>query len=121
MNMVMIVVEQLVERGSVERAFLGVALDSKYGPALAVSLGLSRPRGARVTRITPGSPAEKARLREGDVILRFNGVRIDNDSHLISLVSLTEVDSEVPLQIYRERQLIEVLVKLEKAPAKAVK
>lgn len=121
MNMVMIVVEQLVERGSVERAYLGVALDSKYGPALAVSLGLSRSRGARVTRITPDSPAEKARLREGDVILRFNGVRIDNDSHLISLVSLTEVDSEVPLQIYRERQLIEVLVKLEKAPAKAAK
>jgi serine protease Do len=114
-NMVMIVVKQLIERGSVERAFLGVALDGKFGPAVAMAVGLTRPRGARITRVEPDSPAAVARLRVGDIILRYNGVRIDNDSHLISLVSLTEVGKEIPLEIFRDRQLMEILVKLTKA------
>ena len=114
-NMVMVVVKQLVERGSVERAFLGVALDAKFGPALAISVGLTRPRGARITRVEPGSPAAAANLRAGDVILRYNGVRIDNDSHLISLVSLTEVGKDIPLEIFRDRQIVALLVQLGKA------
>ena len=114
-NMVMIVVKQLIERGSVERAFLGVALDGKFGPAVATAVGLTRPRGARITRVEPDSPAAVAKLRAGDIVLRYNGVRIDNDSHLISLVSLTEVGKEIPLEIFRDRQFLEVLVKLAKA------
>ena len=87
--------------------------------AVAMAVGLTRPRGARITRVTPGSPAEAARLQAGDIILRYNGVRIDNDSHLISLVSLTEVGKEVPLQIFRDRSAVEILVKVGKAPPKA--
>lgn len=119
MNMVMVIVKQLVERGSVERAFLGVALDSKFGPTVAMAVGLTRPRGARVTRITPGSPADVAKLRAGDIVLRYNGVRVDNDSHLISLVGLTEVGKSVPLEVFRDRTVIELLVKVGKAPLKA--
>jgi serine protease Do len=115
-NMVMVIVKQLIERGTVERAYMGVALDSKFGPAVAIAVGLSRPRGARVTRITPGSPAEHAKLQPGDIILRYNGVRIDNDSHLISLVSLTEVGKKVVLQIFRDRHLQELPVTLAKSP-----
>jgi serine protease Do len=115
-NMVMVVVKQLVERGSVERAYLGVHLDSKFGPAVAMAVGLTRPRGARITQIIPGSPSEAAKLQEGDIILRYNGVRIDNDSHLISLVSLTEVGKDVPLQVFRDRRMMEVLVKVGKKP-----
>ncbi len=117
-NMVMVIVKQLVERGAVERAYLGVALDSKFGPAVAMAVGLNRPRGARVTRITPGSPAEVAKLQAGDIVLRYNGVRIDNDSHLISLVSLTEVGKEVLLQVFRDRRAIDVPVRVGKAPPK---
>jgi serine protease Do len=115
-NMVMVVARQLIERGTVERAFMGVALDSKFGPAVAVAVGLSRPRGARVTRVTPGSPAEQAKLQPGDIILRYNGVKVDNDSHLISLVSLTEVGKKVILQVFRDRQILEVPVSLAKSP-----
>ena len=117
-NMVMVIVKQLVERGSVQRAHLGVALDRKFGPAVAMAVGLTRPRGARITHITPGSPAEAAKLQAGDIILRYNGVRIDNDSHLISLVGLTEVGKELPLQLYRDRRFIEVLVKVGRKPPK---
>jgi serine protease Do len=118
-NMVMVIVKQLVEHGSVERAFLGVALDGKFEAAVAISVGLTRPRGARITRITPGSPAEASHLQVGDVILRYNGVRVDNDSHLISLVSLTEVGKEVPVQIFRNRQIMDLPVRVGKAPARS--
>jgi serine protease Do len=115
-NMVMVIVKQLIERGTVERAFMGVALDSKFGPAVAVAVGLNRPRGARVTRVTPGSPSELAKLQPGDIILRYNGVKVDNDSHLISLVSLTEVGKKIILEVFRDRQILELPVTLAKSP-----
>jgi serine protease Do len=121
-NMVMIIAKQLVERGSVTRAFLGVALNSKFGPAVATSVGLLRPRGTQITKITPGSPAEVAKLQTGDVILEYNGNRVDDDSHLINMVSLTEVGKEVPVVILRDHKVITVKVKVGQAPpARATK
>jgi serine protease Do len=116
-NMVMIIAKQLVERNSVVRAFLGVALDSGFDPATAISVGLSRPRGTRVKDVTPGSPAGLAKLQKGDVILEYGGVRVDNDSHLIYLVSLTEIGREVPLTIFRDQKIMNVMVKLAAAPS----
>ncbi len=117
-NMVLLIARQLVERGSVTRAFLGVALDSKFSPAAATSVGLLRPRGARITRVTPGSPAEAAKLQTGDVILKYNGVPIENDSHLINMVSLTEVGKEIPLVVFREQKVVALTVKVGAAPPK---
>ncbi|HEV3136835.1 MAG TPA: trypsin-like peptidase domain-containing protein [Pirellulales bacterium] len=116
-NMVMIVARQLVQRGSVERAFLGVTLDRDFDSAMAISVGLKRPRGARIKDITPSSPAAVAKLQKGDVILEYGGVRIDNDSHLINLVSLTEVGREIPLLVFRDQKLTNVKVKLASAPS----
>ena len=117
-NMVMIVARQLVDRGSVTRAFLGVKLDSKFGPASAITVGLQRPRGARITHITEGAPAEAAGLEVGDVILEYSGVRIDNDSHLINLVSLTEVGKEVPIVVFRNRKVLTVKVRVGTSPTR---
>ncbi len=117
-NMVMVVARQLVERGTVVRAFLGVALDSKFSPAAATSVGLRRPRGARITRITPGSPAEAAHLQAGDVILKYNGVPVDNDTHLINMVTVSEVAKEVPLIVFRDQKLMTISVKVGAAPPK---
>ncbi|OYV86226.1 MAG: hypothetical protein B7Z73_12115 [Planctomycetia bacterium 21-64-5] len=75
-------------------------------------MGLARRQGAHVTAVTPGGPAEAARLQRGDVILRFNGVRIENDTHLIYVVSLTDVAKEVPVEIYRAGQVMHVNVKV---------
>ncbi|MBI3838929.1 MAG: trypsin-like peptidase domain-containing protein [Planctomycetia bacterium] len=116
-NMVMIIARQLVQRGTVERAFLGVSLDAGFDPAMAISVGLKRPRGARIKDVTPNSPAAVAKLQRGDVILEYGGVRIDNDSHLINLVSLTEVGREIPLSILRDQKLMNVKVKVASAPS----
>jgi serine protease Do len=111
-NMAMVIARQLVERGTVVRAFLGVRLDAKFGPAMATTVGLQRPRGTRITEITPGSPAESAKLQVNDIILEYDGVRIDNDSHLINLVSLTPVGKDVPVVVLRQRSLLTVRVKV---------
>jgi serine protease Do len=101
-NMAMVIADQLIERGMVVRAFLGVRLDASFGPAEAAQLGMSRPEGARVTGITRNSPAELARILVGDVILDFDGTRVEDDVHLINLVSLTPVNKEVEIRLLRE-------------------
>lgn len=111
-NMVMHVAKQLVERGSVTRAFLGVHLDSKFTAETAARLGLPRVQGARVSGITPKSPAERSKLSVGDVILQFDGVRIDDDNHLVNLVSLTPVEKDVPVIVFREGKAVSLTVRV---------
>jgi serine protease Do len=111
-NMVMNIAKQLVERGNVVRAFLGVTLDSKFTEAAATKLGLPQLEGGHISAITPRSPAEAARLQVDDVILEFNGTAIENDGHLVNLVSLTEVGKEVPIVVFRQQKMLRMTVKV---------
>jgi len=111
-NMAMVIADQLIERGMVVRAYLGVRLDSSFGPTEAAKLGLSRPEGARVSGVTKNSPAEQARILVGDIILEFDGTRIEDDMHLINLVSLTPVQKEVDVRLLREGRLISLRVRV---------
>ena len=107
-NMFVLVARQLIEQGKVSRAFLGVTLDSSFGAARATELGLPRPMGARVIKVSENSPAAAADLREGDVILQFNGVAVDNDTHLVNLVKLTQIGKQVTLIVLRDRRTLTV-------------
>jgi serine protease Do len=109
-NMFMFAARQLIETGKVTRAYLGVNLDSRFGPAAAAELGLPNPMGTRVLSVTRGSPAEAARLLPGDVILRIDGVRVEDDAHLVNLVSLIEVGKRVPLVIFRDGKTLTLSV-----------
>jgi len=111
-NMFMVIARQLIERGKVTRAFLGVNLNSKFGPAAAAEAGLPAPMGAQINGITKGSPAEAAKLQAGDIILEFNHIPIEDDAHLVNLVSLTEVGIKIPLVIFRDRKTITLEVQV---------
>ena len=111
-NMAMVVARQLIEHGTVSRAYLGVTLDRNFNQAAALKLGLSWPMGARVVGITDNSPAQRAKLQVDDVILEINGVAVDDDNHLVSAVALTEVDKELPLTVYRGGKPIKINVKV---------
>ena len=111
-NMAMSVARQLIERGAVVRAFLGVQLDSKFTGEAAAKLGLPRMEGARVSGVTSGSPAELAQIHVGDVILQFEGQRIEDDGHLVNLVSTTPLEKEVSMTIFREGRSVAVRVKV---------
>jgi S1-C subfamily serine protease len=75
-------------------------------------LGLPRLVGAHVSGVTPNSPAEAAKLQVGDVILEFNHTPIEDDAHLINLVSLTEVGKTVPVVIFRDRRPMTVMIEV---------
>jgi serine protease Do len=117
-DMAMIVAKQLIDHGSVTRAYLGVKFydrerdKDKFTTAEALRMGLTRPVGARISGVTAKSPAEAAKLQPDDVILEFNGIPIEDDSHLIFLVSLTEVGKEVPLVIFRNKQKLTLNVRV---------
>jgi serine protease Do len=100
-NMFMVIAKQLIETGKVTRAYLGVTLDGHFGPTVALEAGLPGLIGARIASITKDSPAEAAHLQPGDIILEFNRVAVEDDSHLINLVGLAPVGQEVPLTVFR--------------------
>ena len=101
-NMAVAIAQQLIDRGSVVRAYLGVRLDAEFTPVRASRLGLPQSSGALVSAVTANSPAATANLRRGDVIMKLNGRRVEDDAHLVNLVSLTPVGEQVDLVIYRE-------------------
>jgi serine protease Do len=111
-NMFMNVARQLIDRGTVTRAFMGVNLNAKFGPAMAAELGLPRPMGALVTAVTPDSPAARADLRTGDVILEFDHVAVESDSHLVNMVSMTPVGRPVPVTVFRNRQALRLTIEV---------
>jgi serine protease Do len=105
-SMVMFVTRQLVETGGVSRAYLGVTLDRAFTQKQAHRLGMVRPVGAHVSAVTTGSPADVAGIRADDVILEVDGVAIEDDDHLVSLVSVTPTDRTVKLEVFRNRERI---------------
>lgn len=111
-HMAIIVARQLVTSGNVTYAYLGVSWDSAFTPAEAAQLGLPQLGGARVKQVTPGSPASNAKLRTGDVIVRFDGIEIEDGTHLANLVGLTPVGKRLPVVIYRSGQALTVQVTL---------
>ena len=103
-NMAVVVAQQLMSTGRVARAYLGVHVDGQFNAETATRLGLERLVGARVTGITPRSPAENAEIRPNDVILTFDGVTIEDSDHLVNLVKTTDVGKSVPVVVVRDRQ-----------------
>ena len=101
--MVMFVSRQLVEHGQVHRAYLGVSLDKTFTPQHADRLGMPRPVGALVLGVTPGAPADRAGIRREDVIIEYDGRPVDDDDHLLSLVSTTPLGRTVAVVIFRDR------------------
>jgi serine protease Do len=113
-NIVVRVMRQLIETGTVERGFLGVTLDVNFNSTLARDLGMRRQMGTRISQVTERSPAAKANLQVNDVILRFDGMQVEDMDHLINLVNRTEINRQVELLIFREKKLQKSYVSIGK-------
>jgi serine protease Do len=109
------VVNQLESHGKVSRGWLGVQIQ-EVTPAIAASLGLHGESGALVSVVTPNSPGAKAGLKQGDVVLSFNGSEVKQLRDLPRLVAATAPDSTANLQVWRNSQSTELQVKLGEAP-----
>lgn len=121
-NLAKNVVAQLVKYGQTRRGWLGVRIQD-VTPEIAEGFGLKgKARGALVSSLTEGSPAGKAGIQEGDIILSFDGQDIDAMRRLPRIVAETEVGKKVPVAIWRKGSDITVTVELgqmEQADAKA--
>jgi serine protease Do len=102
---------QLREKGRVVRGWLGVQVQ-RVTPELAKSFGLDRERGALVADVMPDTPAEKAGIERGDVIIEFNGRKIEEMNDLPRAVANTAPNTDVPVKILRKGQEKVVQVKV---------
>jgi serine protease DegQ len=100
-NMVREVVEQLLEHGNVQRGRIGVAIQD-VTPALAQALDLPADRGALVTQVEPGSPAERADIRAGDVVVAVDGEAVESAADLRNEVGLVRAGGSVEVAILRD-------------------
>ncbi len=92
--------EQLRATGKVQRGRLGVQID-QVSKEVAESLGLSKAQGALVRGVEQGSPAEKAGLEPGDIILKFEGKTIEKSSDLPRMVGNTKPGTRSAIQVWR--------------------
>ena len=99
------VIDQLVKFGETKRGWLGVRIQ-EVTKEIADVEKLKNTEGALVASVGEKSPAEKAGLQPGDIILKFDGQKIDTMRTLPKLVSRTEVGKTVELEIWRDKKLI---------------
>ena len=111
MDVAMEVVEQLKEKGSVSRGWLGVQIQ-RVDRDLAESFGLDRAAGALVTRVFADSPADRAGLEEGDIIIEFGGRAIDLSSDLPQVVGRIKAGAETTMEVVRNGKALEIAVKV---------
>jgi serine protease Do len=103
--------DDLVRDGKVTRGRIGVQIQD-VNQALANSFGLPKPQGALISGVEPGSPAEKAGLKSGDVVLGINGKEINQLSELSGAIAATKPENNARLQIWREGKSRDVDVRV---------
>ena len=106
-NMARGVMEQLIKYGSVKRGQLGVSMYT-VTPDIAHSLGLANAVGALVSQVVEGSPADKAGIRTGDVIISVNGQPVKSNSELRNTIGLLRVGDKVDIGLMRDGKPVRV-------------
>jgi serine protease Do len=109
------VLDQLKQYGETRRGWLGVHVQNVTGE-IAESLGLDEPMGALVAKVAPDGPAAAAGVKASDVILKFDGQVIENMRDLPRAVVGAQIGKEVPLQLLRDGETMDVSVKIGRLP-----
>jgi len=109
------VADQLIATGSVKRAYLGVTLQP-LSTDLREQFGVGVGEGALVASVFEGSPAEKAGIDTGDVILKFAGEKVANSSHLQGIVERLPIDKSYDVQVLRDGKPTRLDVTLKQMP-----
>ena len=95
------VIDQLQKYGKTRRGWLGVRIQ-QVSDEIAENLGLDKARGAMVASVSPGGPAEKAKIEPGDVVLTFDGKEVNEMRRLPRIVAETPIDKKSPITIWRK-------------------
>jgi serine protease Do len=114
-NLVKAVVAQLKDFGHPRRGWLGVRIQ-QVTPDIAESLGLHEASGAMVAGVNDGGPADRAHIRNGDIILKFNGQDVKEMRTLPRIVADSEVGKSVPVVLWRDGKETTVQATLAEKP-----
>ena len=105
------IIAQLRQFGHPRRGWLGVRIQNMT-PELAQGLKMAKPMGALIAAVTDGGPADKAGIKQGDVVIRFNNQNIGEMRHLPLIVAETPFDTLVPVTVLRQGKEMNLTVKL---------
>ena len=109
------VMEQIISQGSVIRGWIGIEAQD-ITPELAESFKLKEVRGSLIAGVLRGSPAERAGLRPGDVLLGIDGVQVTDSSSMLNLISSLKPDNKAVLSIARNQNKVQVPITIGKRP-----
>jgi serine protease Do len=110
-NMVTAIKDQLIKAGKVSRGYLGVSIQD-VTPELMETFDLKTTEGVLIADVSKNSPAERAGLRRGDVVVEFEGKKVLNVGQFRNMVSLTSPESEAKIVFIRDGKIKESSVKL---------
>ncbi|MDQ7788048.1 MAG: DegQ family serine endoprotease [Thermodesulfovibrionales bacterium] len=114
-NMVRLIMDQLIQKGQVTRGWVGVTIQ-ELTPELASEFGLKRSNGALVSDVAKDSPAAKAGILRGDIILEFNGKEVKDVSSLRNMVAQSKSGTEISMKILRSGKEFTVKIIIKELP-----
>ncbi|MEI6134465.1 MAG: DegQ family serine endoprotease [Desulfomonile sp.] len=114
-----LIMDDLVKEGKVKRGLLGVNIQD-MNEALSKSFGRKDSEGALVSQVVEGSPAEKAGVKAGDIILKFNDNVVKGAAHLKNLVGKEKPGASANMSVYRDNKTLEIPVKIAERTQKAL-
>ena len=114
-NMAKRIYTELVARGKITRGWLGVSIQP-LTPELAKSFGLKEPKGVLIADVVKDSPADKAGLVAGDVLMEFDGKKLEAPQDLQKIVAVTAPGKGVPVKLWREKGEKTLEIKIGETP-----
>jgi serine protease Do len=109
------VFESLMKTGKVVRGYMGVAIQD-LSPDLAKSFGLKHATGALISDVTADGPADEAGIKQGDVIVEYQGERVDDPAALQRMVTRTPVGTKATVKVLRDGHEKELTLKIGEQP-----
>jgi serine protease Do len=112
-SMAINVYDQIIKNGRVTRGSIGVSFEEENGTNLITLKSLGAPYGVVIEGVEPGSPAEKAGLKGGDVITAINGTAIKSGNDLVNPIASAPIGSKVKISFVRDKQQKETSATVE--------
>tara|TARA_B100000029_G_scaffold96117_1_gene86221 strand:- start:470 stop:1819 length:1350 start_codon:yes stop_codon:yes gene_type:complete len=119
-NLALRIMEQILDTGEVKRGFLGVSIQD-ISPELAEAFGLKRKNGALINKVLKDSPADKAGLLPGDIVISIDGKKIRNANDVRNRIGLLPIGEKIKFKLLRDNKEFDLVVLVDEVVKKETK
>ena len=119
-NLALRIMEQILDTGEVKRGFLGVSIQD-ISPELAEAFGLTKKSGALINKVLKDSPADKAGLLPGDIVISIDGKKIRNANDVRNRIGLLPVGERIKFKLLRESKEFELTILVDEGTSEKTK